>query len=233
MAEDNSINLKLGSLTTSVHMSNITLRQKSAFSVQHLMAAARFSRQCGEAQKINSGKPLGVFYDEQISCVSAVVMLSVASIESNINEYLSEPEAIFPELSPSIQIEICSLIGSLSIIEKYQRVLSIRNINIFGSGLQPLQDVEALIALRNELVHFHPEWHDEQERHKRLGMKLRGKFELSPFMSESTAVLFPQRIVSHGCTKWAVQKSIEFMSEFSKKMGLNNKLECHMRSLSG
>ena len=232
MTKADPINLQIESLTAQSTIGDINLRQKSAFSVQHLIAAARFSRQCGEVQDLNKGKELGAFYDEQISCVSAVVMLSVASIESNINEYLSEPDIIFPKLAPSVQIELCSLIGSLSIIEKYQRILSINNIEVFDKGAQPLQDIETLISLRNEFVHFHPEWHDEQERHKKLGMKLRGKFELSPFISESIGVLFPQRIVSHGCSKWAVQKSIEFMSGFNKKLSLKSKLKRHMGRLN-
>ncbi|MEZ0150399.1 MAG: hypothetical protein AB9Q22_11970 [Candidatus Reddybacter sp.] len=199
------------------------LRQKSAFAIQHLIAAARFSRQCGEIQKQNEGKALGSFYDEQISCVSAAIMLCVASIESNINELLSMPETLFPEADPNIQKEVSSLIGELSIIDKYQRILLAKGITAFDKGSQPLQDIEVLISLRNELVHFHPEWHDEQQRHEKLGRKLRGKFELSPFITESTGVLFPQRIVSHGCTKWAVEKSIEFMTQFNSKLGLHDK----------
>lgn len=57
---------------------SIQLRQKSAFAVQHLMAAARFSRQCGEVQREHIGKSLGSFYDEQIACTSAAVMRCVA-----------------------------------------------------------------------------------------------------------------------------------------------------------
>ena len=213
-----------GSLIASnAAVSSPELRQKSAFAIQHLLAAARFSRRCGEVQERNKGKPLGPFYDEQISCVSAAIMLCVASIEANINKLLSTPEVLFPELNASLQMEICSLISNLSIIDKYQRVLLARGIDPFDNGAKPLQDIEVLISLRNEFVHFHPEWHDEQSRHLKLGRKLKGKFELSPFITESTGVLFPQRIVSHGCTKWAVVSSVEFMSLFNNKLGLENK----------
>ena len=200
-----------------------TLRQKSAFAVQHLLAAARFSRRCGEVQEQNFGEQLASFYDEQISYVSATIMLCVASIEANINELLSNPETLFPELNTNAQSEICSLLSSLSIIDKYQRVLLAKGIDTFEKGAQPLQDIEVLISLRNEFVHFHPEWHDEQKRHDKLGRKLKGKFGLSPFITESTGVLFPQRIVSHGCTKWAVECSIEFMNLYNAKVALESK----------
>lgn len=227
MKNEGSIDLVLDSLVVNASLPDIRLRQKSAFAIQHLMAAARFSRQCGEVQKRNVGNKLGSFYDEQIACVSATVMLCVASIESYINELLSEPELIFPELNDNVQKEACSLIGTLSILDKYQRILSFRGLVELDKGGQPLQDIEIMISLRNEFVHFHPEWHDKQERHRKLGLKLQGKFELSPFISEETGVLFPQRIVSHGCTQWAVKKSLEFMSEFSNRVGIPNKFEEH------
>ena len=205
---------------TSIH-----LRQKSAFAVQHLMAAARFSRQCGEVQREHIGKPLGSFYDEQIACTSAAVMLCVASLESNINEYLTDTARIFPDLTDKQAAEIVDLIEGLSILDKYNKTLIIRGSEPFSKGNPPYQDIFALIILRNEFVHFHPEWHDEQARHERLGNILNYKFELSPFITEKAGVMFPQRIVSHGCTKWAVESTLEFVTEFEKKIGFGNKFE--------
>ena len=227
MSNEESVTIAIDAISSKSSVGQVTLRQKSAFAVQHLMAADRFSRQCGEVQKSNIGKPLGPFYDEQIACVSAAIMLCVASIESNINEYLSEPKTLLPELESSLRMELCALISKLSIVDKYQRILSSKGIPIFERGELPLQDVEILISLRNELVHFHPEWHDEQERHRKLGLKLKGKFELSPFISENTGVFFPQRIVSHGCTKWAVKTSYEFMNEFCFRLGIESKFRKH------
>lgn len=211
----------------------IKLRQKSAYAIQHLMAAARFSHQCGIVQEENKGKPLGAFYDEQISCVSAAVMLSVASIESYINELLSDADSLFPEMTMRQASEFVKLISRLSILEKYEKVLAIKGFEPFKKGESPYQDVEILISMRNELVHFHPEWHDEQERHDRLGKKLLYRFELSPFISESEGVLFPQRIISHGCTKWAIANSLAFMIAFTEKISVVNRFENFMDRLSG
>jgi hypothetical protein len=201
---------------------NMRLRQRSNFAVQHLIAAARFSRQCGQIQQENAGKELGNFYNEQIACVSATVMLCVASLESNINEYLESPEVLFPSVSKRQANEHVELISNLSILDKYDRTLAFRECAPFVRGERPYQDVDVLISLRNELVHFHPEWHDAQDRHEKLGNKLRYKFELSPFISE-TGVMFPQRIVSHGCTAWAVTRSLEFMEVFAEKMNMESK----------
>lgn len=207
-------------------------RQRSAFAVQHLMAAARFSRQCGDIQRANTGKPLGSFYDEQIACVSATVMLAVASIESNINEHLADANDLFSELKIGARNEFCSLVSGLAILEKYDRVLAIKSSPPFERGKTPYQDIDILISIRNELVHFHPEWHDEQDRHKKLGQKLLYRFELSPFISEDTgAVVFPQRFVSHGCTKWAVESALAFMESFANRVGLPSRFQNHYDKL--
>ncbi|MCF7966223.1 MAG: hypothetical protein K9L79_11880 [Methylobacter tundripaludum] len=151
--------------------------------------------------------------------------LCVASLESNINEYLTDTASIFPDLTDEQAVEIVDLIEGLSILDKYNKTLTIRGSEPFVKGNRPYQDIDALISIRNEFVHFHPEWHDEQVRHERLGNILKYKFDLSPFITAETGVMFPQRIVSHGCTKWAVESTLKFVTEFEKKIGFGNKFE--------
>jgi hypothetical protein len=197
----------------------MVLRQKSAFAVQHLMAAARFSRMCGEIEIANAGKPLGNFFDEEIACVSATVMLSTASMESNINEYFSDIRASFPELSESLRECAFGLIEKKSILEKYQYALTFKGKSKIPTGEQPYQDANALIRLRNALVHFKPEWHDEQDEHKKLEKQLIGKFAINAFIGEN-GVFFPQQCISYGCTQWAVRSALRFMEKFSDLSGL-------------
>lgn len=202
----------------------ITLRQKSAFAVQHLMAAARFSRICGNVEKAHEGEPLGNFFDEQIACVSACVLLSVASLESNINEYLSDSHNYFSKLSQSLQQELFTLLEKKSILEKYQYALVFKGKKKFKADLQTFQDANALIKLRNALVHFKPEWHDEQDLHEKLGKYLKGKFQINPFIGEN-GVFFPQQCMSYGCTKWAVKTALKFMEKFCELSGLPFRFE--------
>lgn len=132
----------------------IKLRQRSAFAVQHMIAAARFSRMCGEIEVANKDKPLDGFFDSQIGAVSATVMLATAALESNINEYLCEPEQVFPDLSSQSSHALVKLLEQKSTLEKYQAVLSFRGVAEYPAGEPPYQDVDALIKLRNALVHF-------------------------------------------------------------------------------
>jgi hypothetical protein len=204
--------------------SEITLRQKSAFAVQHMMAAARFSRMCGDVEIQHKGEPLGSFFDEQITYVSATVLLATASIESNINEYFSDPNANFPEINKRVFDEMLPLIEEESIPDKYQLALVLKGKEKFLKDCSPFQDTEALIKLRNALVHFRPEWHDEQDLHKKIEGRLKGRFEINPFIGPN-GVFFPQQCMSYGCTKWAVQTALGFMKEFSTRSGLPYRFE--------
>jgi hypothetical protein len=200
------------------------LRQRSAFAVQHMIAAARYSRMCGEIEIANKDQPLGNFFDAQIGAVSATVMLATASLESNINEYLCEPDQVFPNLSGESPHTLVRLLEQKSILEKYQAVLSFRGVAEYPTGEPPYQDVDALIKLRNALVHFKPEWHDEQELHGKIESRLKGRFEINPAIGEN-GVFFPQQCMSYGCTKWAVNTSLAFMGNFSERSGLPYRFE--------
>jgi hypothetical protein len=200
------------------------LRQRSAFAVQHMMAAARFSRMCGEIEIANKDQPLGNFFDSQIGAVSATVMLVTASLESNINEYLCEPEQVFPKLPGESPHTLVQLLEKKSILEKYQTVLSFLGCSEYSAGEAPYQDIDALIKLRNALVHFKPEWHDEQELHRKIEGRLKGRFEINPAIGEN-GVFFPQQCMSYGCTKWAVNTTLSFMKDFSGRSGLPYRFE--------
>lgn len=199
-----------------------TLRQRSNFAVQHLMAAARFSRKCGEIENQNNGQPLGPFYDVEIGYVSATILLATASLESYINEVWADGEKSFPELTESIRLHLLELIEDKPILEKFHRTLMVKGVEPFSKGAQPYQDAQALIRLRNALVHFKPEWHDEQEQHKKLEKLLIGKFEINPFIGENS-VFFPQQCMSYGCTKWAVFTAKDFVADFCYRTQLESK----------
>lgn len=203
---------------------DIKLRQRSAFAVQHMMAAARFSSMCGEIEHANEDQPLGDFFNRQIGAVSATVMLATAALESNINEYLCEPEQVFPNLQGQSPHRLVQLLEQKPILDKYQAVLSFRGITEYPAGEQPYQDVDALIKLRNALVHFKPEWHDEQELHRKIEGRLKGRFETNPAIGNN-GVFFPQQCMSYGCTKWAVNSSLAFMKDYSERSGLPFRFE--------
>lgn len=198
---------------------NWSMDVRANFSVPHLLAGARFSRHVCSIERANRGKPLGPFYDEILSFCIATVITSVASLESYSNELFSDYGKNFPDVRGALVVGLWDSLGKMSMLEKFNLALIMRNAEAFDKGSKPYQDVDVLIKLRNALIHFTPEWESDQDLHAKLSNKLRYKFQPTPFMEES-APLFPKRWASSGCAKWAVRSCLSFAERFEAKSAL-------------
>lgn len=204
-----------------------TLRQRPNFSVQHMIAAARFARLCYKVEDDNAGAPFGPFFDEITNYVTATILSSVASLESNINEIFSDIRdniIVFNGLDMNLFREVWDLIKEKPILEKYQFVLVLKKKERMDKGDKRYQKVDALIKVRNGLVHFKPEWLGEQQEHEKIGKLLKGKFTLSPFFDENVPI-FPLRCMTYGFADWAVRSSLEFAEWFNKCADLSNRFD--------
>jgi hypothetical protein len=206
-----------------------TAKSHMAFAVHHLMAAARFSRQCHKIEADHQGQTIDYFFNEIITCCSATIILSVASIEANINEIFFD-SANFPEHTEQVVRKKFQEIDKGQILEKYQEALRMRKVKEFEKGKDlEYQHAQVLINLRNALVHFKPEWENAQNKHEKIGDALRGKFKFSPFFSKYEPI-FPKRFISHGCCKWSVETALNLIAAFNRKAGLPNKFEVWHKS---
>ena len=75
------------------------------------------------------------------------------------------------------------------------------------------------------LVHFRPEWDNDQRKHRKIEDALRGRFELNPFWPENDSVFFPFKCLSHGCARWGVKSSMKFILEFFVLIGVDPKTD--------
>ena len=85
--------------------------------------------------------------------------------------------------------------------------------------------MDLLIDLRNMLVHFKPEWDNDQKKHKEVEKKLKGRFELNPFWPKNNPIFFPFKCLSHGCANWAVGSSMRFILQFFALIGLDSETD--------
>jgi hypothetical protein len=82
------------------------------------------------------------------------------------------------------------------------------------------------LDLRNELVHFKPEWSNEAEVqgkatvHTKVSQRLASKIETSPFLPGEPP--FPRAWATHSCTKWAVKTALAFGSSIAKHFDQKN-----------
>jgi hypothetical protein len=104
--------------------------------------------------------------------------------------------------------------------------------DLFKKGQPPCQDVSTLIVIRNVLIHYKPAWasaEEEQADKKILSLQQEKKFSLNPLISGQSDPFFPDKCLSYGCARWAVNTSIQFVEEFFTKMGLPVPFD-HIRS---
>jgi len=197
---------------------------RTNLALQHLLGAARFARHVCQVEQANAGKPFGPFFEELIHLATAAVTLSVASLEAFANELFADGTQRFPSLSKEILDAVWVLAEQRPFMEKYDLALTLHGVPPFDKGVPVRQNVDALVHLRNALIHFKPEWDDAQVKHKKLSARLRHKFALSPFLPAHEP-LFPKGCMSHGCAEWAVTSVVGFLTDFQARLKMESRID--------
>jgi len=199
---------------------------KTHFNVQHMMAAAHFTRKALDVETKYTNLVDGEPYFAHRGYVTGAVLSAVASLEATINElYIDAQDANSPTFQgvdpvvPKLLAEYWEEIESAKILRKYQLALILARKSKFDRGSSPYQEVDTLIQLRNALVHYKPEWDTELREHRKIENRLKGRFVENPFTGPNAA-FFPKKCLGHGCAEWAVKSSITFIEEFFSQLGL-------------
>jgi hypothetical protein len=209
-----AVGTTLGSATLAA-----TATLRTNLSIHHFLGAARFSRQVAEIEQVNAKQPFGEFFEEILWFGSACVLSCVAGLEAYANELFVDRSEHFPDVRAEIADKLWELFEQKPLLEKFDMALLLKQRPLLDRAAPPTQDVAALIALRNGLTHFKPEWDNQQKAHARIAQQLAGRFEPSAFLPNTEAV-FPRRWASHGCTRWAVRSSFLFVEEFETRTGV-------------
>ena len=214
---------------------DVTMRIKSNLSTLHLQSAAYFSRESAKCEKVK--EVTEDLLSQHRAYVTASITLSIASLESTINELfveaVHENKKSFSHLQPNVPYlltELWNQVERFSILEKYQLVLVISGKRKFVKGKPPYQEIDSAIRLRNALVHYKPEWDNEKKEHKKLEGRLKSNFLLNPF-SKPDQAFFPHMCLSHGCAEWVVKSCLKFIESFYKRGGFNPKWDKEQRNL--
>ena len=207
---------------------------RTNLALHHLLAAGRYAAQVAIVEKENDGKPLGPFWDEILQNSLGVVTLSVAALECYANELWFENAPTQSTLNEASAEKISELIDRESVLDKYSLALSLYTGKSMDLGCAPVQNVDALIKLRNAVVHFRPEWFGSKGKHEKLSSKLAGKFLASQFLPNES--IFPRAWATGDFSRWAISSSVNFLDHFYSEAGLANPLEkfkFRLREVSG
>lgn len=198
---------------------------RANLSLQHLRAAAMFSRQVGQLEVANAGKPFGAFFDELTGASAACVIMAFAGAEAYINEVFVDRKRHFPGQDPVALTLLWQELEEESIKKKYDSAHRLAGAGCIEWGVAPNQGFDLLRKLRNALTHFTPEWPSEAVAHERLSNQLVSVATASAWRSNEP--LFPSAWVSHGSTVWAVSAATEFIRGFCASSGIENRLAKH------
>ena len=195
-----------------------TATMRINLAIPHLTSAAACSRRTQELEISHSGEPVGPFWDEILAQATAAVLISVAALEAYVNELFIDHEKVLPELRVEVMTKLWELYELKPPLEKLEFALLLKQGQPFDRGAKPYQDVAALIKLRNGLVHFKPEWFDQQKEHATLSTILAAKVKSSPFLLAEP--LFPRAWAGSNCTIWAVRSVSQLIVEFERRAGI-------------
>ncbi len=191
---------------------------------QHMHAAALFSRQVEALESQHAGPALGNFFEDIFANASACVTSAAAALEAYANQIFADRGKHFAahdqKLLDRLWLEWAERHTAL---DKFQLALELKSAPPLDRGASPAQDIAALFALRNALVHFKPQWSDDRAEHDRLSTRLNTVLQRTPFHGASSP-LFPFAWATHASTAWAVKSSIAFVDLMTTELGLDAKL---------
>ena len=209
-----------------------TIKMWTYLSKHHIQAAARFARLSASLERAHKGKSSPNLFVEHRAYVLGSVLTAVAFLEATINELFAKAadgrlDGLSPEATAGLAERwVKPRTARLPICRKYQIALTSARRQPFKPGTAPYHDVDLLMQLRNALVHYKPEWviaasgaDQKRDTIKKWQKRLQGKFAVNPLTAKGNP-FYPDKCLSHGCAKWAVESSLKFTDDFFSRMGL-------------
>ena len=224
--------------------STVSIRIRTNIALHQLFAACRLAKLVREVEDQHRSQPLGEFWEEIFQYALGVVMLSVAALECYANELSADLDGVearpvlpFPtpqsnraratEVGAAVNAADCAATDAPAprepILWKFEIAFQRIANRPMPKGGVVFANTRALIDLRNAVVHFRPEWFDDQDRHAKLSRRLAYKFQRSPFLPAEP--LFPRAWASASFCDWSLTSTVRFIDGFFSQASLASPLE--------
>ncbi|MEV0059389.1 hypothetical protein [Nocardia sp. NPDC050718] len=204
---------------------------RNYMSVAHLWSALRSARCCDEReQELVAAGIKNIDMGHRSDAINSVLS-AVAFLEGFVNETLADsvqaPMVSYRteglDLSALERMRefwvtgVIPLERKMSVVQKFQLVLVCAGKPTLEAGRSPLQAVNALIELRNELVHFKPVTQDIEESH-RMWKLLQAR--ITPNRQSIGSPWYPNSALAAGCASWACESAMELVDDWQARLGL-------------
>lgn len=203
--------------------STASARVISNFAWQHMKAATIFREHVLELEVAHASEGIGPHFELIRAYASACLMSTASSLEALINEYFIDPNCRLRATFADFDREFWGRGGveMKPILTKFQHALSLLGLQLIDETGSIFQDTDALINLRNSLVHYKPTWDPDQPKKATLTSYLAGRYRISPFLTNQDDFITMQSM-SYGCCKWAIDTAFSFIHEFDNVAHLND-----------
>ncbi|MBA3580199.1 MAG: hypothetical protein H0W42_09470 [Gemmatimonadaceae bacterium] len=219
---------------------NVRAELRTSFSIQHIQSAFFFARQCKVIEEAHDGSYDAPSIANCRAYATGAVFAAVAFLEATAGELFvdaSEPDGgLLKGQSP----EVChtfaeawskSLSKKSAALPKLEQALELAGTpkicaaSRFNTEGRTYDDAKLVIELRNKLVHYEPaclpaELADRNPTAPRyeFAERLRGRFPESRLMGAGNPLF--QKILGHGCAKWAAESTLALADDFYSRMGI-------------
>ena len=174
---------------------------------------------------------------DHISYTSSAVIASVAALESNINEiftdFINKYKVLLdkkPDENKTLRLlnEVVKIFSDNDLLKtigntrrptliKYKTMAALKEKS--NSISQKSENILTyIIDIRNNLIHFSPEWDNELISYKKLEAVYKSQhkkaFSLNPFYDKQHT-FFPRLCLSASCAKWCRDKVDSFIKKYS------------------
>jgi hypothetical protein len=206
--------------------SSAVLRLRSGFTLPHLQAAISAAR---EAYKIEQEKrqATGQGFDEMLRSVPVAIIMASAALEASAHEHLQDildrPAHFRVDESHRKLLVDLTNDRTGSALTKFRRLALLMSKDP-DTGTAAWEDAGLLVDFRNAFMHFRPAWSDEEIHKSKFVRQLEQKVPTLKAYKADGNLYFPYGFMTYGCARWAVSTPFKFSSEFSKTLGVGDKL---------
>lgn len=209
-----------------------------SFTAQFLCASAIFARRCVQIEGAHPDNPDDATRTEHLGLVTAVIMQCAAAVEAEsaeLTEYgpgshLGSDRT--DRITQNFLKPLTDFIDGQDALTRYKLILHLLNKPPLVEGEQPWQDMNVLVRLRNELVHFKSKFSKKMEGQKLYKTLQQLRLAKPPFVA-AQSLFFPHKLLGAACAAWAIRTAVAFLNGFYGRLGIESSLRRFMSRFDG
>ena len=214
------------------------LSVRYSFTAQYLTSSATFAKRSAQIEQANPQVADDATQTEHRGLVAAAIMQCVAAVEAESAELtMYGPGHHLGSNGTDVNARdflepLATFIDNQSALDRYDIILRLLRKQPLVRGQQPWQDMEVLVRLRNELIHYKSKWDKDMDQQKLFATLKQLKLAKPSFVATNTN-FFPHQLLGASCAAWSVRTAVAFLNRFYDQIAIRSPLDAYMRQFDG